>query len=366
MSLDAERLLRRGVASLKAYVPGRSIEEVAAAYGLAAADVVKLASNENALGPSPAALEAVRRVLGDLHRYPDGGARALREGLAGRLGVEPGRVFAGNGGDDVLSVLARTVLNEGEEVIVPQPTFSPYAHVARVMGAEVVPSPLREMRIDLADVRARVGPRTKLIFLCSPNNPTGGILAEGELVPFLEDLPPGVLVLLDEAYGDFAEDPAYPDGVALSGRFPLMALRSFSKIYGLAGLRVGFGVGDAALVGYMDRVREPFNVNRLAQAAALAALGDEDYRRRAIEAVREGRRRLYAAFEGMGLGYLRSEANFVFVRVGGGDAVAEALMRRGVIVRPGSAFGEPDWIRVTVGLPEEDERLIRALGEVLP
>ena len=362
-AFDAERLLRKGVSSLRAYVPGRSIEEVAAEYGLSG--VVKLASNENALGPAPGALEAIRGVLEGLHRYPDGGAKALVGRLARKLGVAPSRIFVGNGADDVLSVLARTFLNEGEEVVIPRPTFSPYEHVSRVMGARVVFSPLRDMRIDLGDVAARVSARTKLIFLCSPNNPTGAILREEELLRFLESLPGGALVLLDEAYGDFADDPAFPDGAALAERFPLVVLRSFSKIYGLAGLRVGFGVSRSGVVEYMNRVREPFSVNRLAQAAALAALEDEDYRRRAIALVREGREALRRALAEMGVECPESQANFVFARVGEGDAAAEALAREGVIVRAGSAFGCPEWIRVSVGLPEENERLLSALRRFL-
>ncbi len=361
--MDVEALLRKGVSSLRAYVPGRSIKDVAAAYGLR--EVVKLASNENALGPAPGAIEAIRGVLDGLHRYPDGAAKALVGRLAQNLGVSPARVFVGNGGDDVISVLARTFLNEGEEVVIPRPTFSPYAHVSRVMGARVVHSPLQHMRIDLKDVRSRISPRTKIVFLCSPNNPTGGILTRDELVSFLENLPEGVLVLLDEAYGDFVDDPDWPDSVALTERFPLVVLRSFSKIYGLAGLRVGFGVGAEEVVGYMNRVREPFNVNELAQAAALAALDDADYKERAVALVRAGREALYRAFDAMGLEYVRSQANFVFVRVGEGDAALEALVRTGVIVRPGSAFGCPAWIRVTVGLPAENERFLRALERFL-
>ena len=361
--LNVEELLRKGVSSLKAYVPGRSIEEVAAEYGLS--EVVKLASNENALGPVPGSMDAIRGALDGLHRYPDGGAKALAERLAEKLGVSPSQVFMGNGGDDVLSVLSRTFLNEGDEVVIPQPTFSPYAHVSRVMGARVVFSPLRNMRIDLNDVLDKISGRTKIVFLCSPNNPTGGILAEDVLVSFLEKLPEGVLVLLDEAYGDFADDPAYPDSVSLLDRFPLVVLRSFSKIYGLAGLRVGFALSREGVVGYMNRVREPFNVNQLAQAAALAALEDDDYKERAVALVREGREALYAAFGGMGLEYVESQANFIFVRVGDGDAAMDALMREGVIVRPGSAFGHPEWIRVTVGLPEESERFLTKLRDFL-
>ena len=357
--MDVQDLLREGVSSLKVYVPGRSIEEVAAEFGLS--EVVKLASNENALGPTPGAIDAIRSALEGLHRYPDGGAKALVNRLARKLGVSPSGIFMGNGGDDVLSVLSRTFLNDGEEVIIPQPTFSPYAHVSRVMGARVVLSPLQDMRINLNDVLDKVSGRTKIVFLCSPNNPTGGILNEDELVSFLEALPGGLLVLLDEAYGDFADDPAYPDSVSMVDRFPLVILRSFSKIYGLAGLRVGFAISREEVVEYMNRVREPFNVNQLAQAAALAALDDDDYRERAIALVREEREALYAAFGEMGLECLESQANFVFVRVGDGDGVMDALMREGVIVRPGSAFGHPEWIRVTLGLPEENARFLSKL-----
>ena len=361
--MNVEDLLRKGVSSLHAYVPGRSIEDVAAEYGLS--EVVKLASNENALGPTPGAVDAIRGALDGLHRYPDGGAKALVGRLAQKLGVAPSRVFMGNGGDDVLSVLSRTFLNDGDEVVIPQPTFSPYAHVSRVMGARVVFSPLRDMKIDLDDVLDKVSGRTKIVFLCSPNNPTGGILTGDELVSFLEKLPEGLLVLLDEAYGDFTDDPAYPDSASLIDRFPLVVLRSFSKIYGLAGLRVGFALSREGVVDYMNRVREPFNVNQLAQAAALAALEDDDYKERAITLVREGREALYRAFGEMGLAYVESQANFIFVRVGDGDGVMDALMREGVIVRPGSAFGHPEWIRVTVGLEAENERFLLRLRDFL-
>jgi histidinol-phosphate aminotransferase len=364
MAFRAEQFLRRGIDSLQAYVPGRGIDEVAKEYSLS--EVFKLASNENAWGPSPAALRAIQGVLEGLHRYPDGGASVLRGRLAQKLGVAESEIFAGNGGDDVLSVLARTFLNEGDEVIIPRPTFSPYAHVSRVMGARIVFSPLRDFRIDLEDVLSRAGERTKLVFLCSPNNPTGTIIPESDLLAFLENLPGGVLVLLDEAYGDFVEDPAWPDSLALIHRFPLIVLRSFSKIYGLAGLRVGFGIGDSGLIGYMDRVREPFNVNQLAQAAAAAALGDDEFRARIIREVARERKRYAATFEEMGLEFIESQANFVFVRVGDGDGATEALARRGLIVRPGGAFGCPEWIRVTVGVPEENARLIEALAQILP
>ena len=357
-----KKLLRRGVVDLKAYVPGRSIEDVSREYGISG--VVKLASNENALGPSPAALEAVRSALDDLHRYPDGSAISLRKLLAEKLEVRFEQIFMGNGGDDVLSVLARTFINEGEEVIIIQPSFSQYAHVSRVMGAKVVVSPLKNWRADLDDVRFKVSEKTKLVFLCNPNNPTGTIIGKAELARFLGDLPEGILVLLDEAYGDFVEHPEYPDSLEFLDRYPVVVLRTFSKIYGLAGLRVGYGIGPKEVIDYMNRTREPFNVNRLAQAGAAAALKDDGHRHQAVTAVREGRQQLYATFQKLGLGYIESQANFIFVKVGDGEAVAAALLRVGIIVRAGSAFDSPDWIRVTVGLREENRKLGDALKNV--
>tara|TARA_B100000315_G_scaffold224572_1_gene230203 strand:- start:362 stop:1588 length:1227 start_codon:yes stop_codon:yes gene_type:complete len=363
MGIKSEKLVRKGIASLKAYVPGRSIEDVSREYGLTG--VTKLASNENALGPSPAALEAIRGVLSGLHRYPDGGAMALSSSLAAKMGVEFEQIFVGNGGDDVLSVLARTFINEGDEVIIPQPTFSPYSHVSRVMGGEVIFSPLREFQVDLDDVFSRVGRRTKIIFLCSPNNPTGTIIPEPKLISFLDSLPESALVLLDEAYGDFAEDPEWPNSLPLVNRYPLLVLRSFSKIYGLAGLRVGYGIGDSDLIGFMHRVREPFNVNQLAQSAAVAALEDDEFRTKCISQVREERLRYYSFFQRLGLEFIESQANFIFVRIGDGDATTEALMEKGFIVRPGSAFGCSEWVRVTIGTPEENARFMAELERII-
>jgi histidinol-phosphate aminotransferase len=359
MSFQPKKFLRRGIERLKAYVPGRGIEEVATEFGLS--EVTKLASNENALGPSPRAVEAIQKILNGLHRYPEGGANALRECLGEKLGVAPEEIIVGNGGDDVLSVLARTFLNDGDEAIIPQPTFSPYAHVTLIMGGKVVPSPLRDFGVDLQDVRSKINKQTKLIFLCSPNNPTGTIITEGELDSFLADLPDQILVLLDEAYGDFVNDPNWPNSLTRFRQNPLIVLRSFSKIYGLAGLRVGYGIGSREFIQYMNRVREPFNVNQLAQVAAMAALDDEEFRNRTIRTIQEERQRLYEAFERMGYSYLKSQANFIFVRVGDGDEMMGKLMQKGLSVRPGSAFGCPDWIRITVGLPEENRRLLRAL-----
>jgi histidinol-phosphate aminotransferase len=363
MGFQPEKLLRKGISSLDIYVPGRRAEEVGREYGLT--EVFKLASNENASGPSPAALEAIQGVLKGLHRYPDGHAGVLRAALAAKLGVEAAQIFIGNGGDDVLSVLARTFLNDGDEVIIPQPTFSPYRHVSQVMGANVVFSPLLDFRIDLDDITSRASEVTKLIFLCSPNNPTGAIIGKRALASFLEALPENTLVLLDEAYGDFVDDPEWPDSLALIEQYPLIVLRSFSKIFGLAGLRVGYGLGDKDLIGYMHRVREPFNVNQLAQVAAIAALGDEDFREASIRVNREERQKYYRAFRDLKLKFIESQANFIFVNVQGGNAFSRALEQRGLIVRPGSAFGCPEWIRVTIGAPEENTRLIDGLRESL-
>ncbi|MFQ5894476.1 MAG: histidinol-phosphate transaminase [Nitrospinota bacterium] len=360
----ARGLLRKGVAELTPYKGGQSAEQVRAAYGLDR--VVKLASNENPFGPAPRAVEAIRAALDELHRYPDGNASRLKEALAPRLGCSPEELFIGNGGDDVLSVLARTVVDVGDECLIPSPSFSPYEVVTRVMGGVPVFSPLREFRVDLEGYRRRLSPRTKLIFLCNPNNPTGTIVGEPAFGAFVREVPSRSLLLVDEAYGDFAEDPSFPDTLSyLAEGRAVFILRTFSKIFGLAGLRVGFGVGPAPLVRHMHRTKEPFNVNLLAQAAALAALEDEEYRRSVRGRVLAGRRQLCAGFERLGLDYVPSEANFIFVRVGAGRRMQEALLARGVVVRPGTAFGHPEHVRVTVGREEENELFLSALEAAL-
>ncbi|MFQ5693390.1 MAG: histidinol-phosphate transaminase, partial [Nitrospinota bacterium] len=322
----------------------------------------------NPLGPSPLAVEAAREALAESHVYPDGGAGDLRAALAERVGLRPENFFVGNGADDVLQNLARAFVNRGDECVIPAPSFHPYTTVTRVMGGVPVYSPLRQYRIDLADVRARVTERTKLVFLCNPNNPTGTALARTEFEAFLRALPRPLIIVLDEAYLDFVEDHGVPrsESYIRNRETWVVGVRTFSKVYGLAGLRVGYGLGRPSLIRALHRTKDPFNVSRPALAAARAALRDEAFRRRSVRMVHEGKRRIYKGLERLGVEYVPTEANFVLARLGrGAPRLVRALMARGIIVRSCVPFGLEEHIRVTVGPAEQNERFLAALAAVL-
>lgn len=347
------------------YVPGKPIEEVEREYGIR--DSVKLASNENPLGPSPRALEAVRAALGELHRYPDGSGYALCRALAAHWEVAPEMLVLGNGSNELLELVGRVFLSPGDEAVYAQQAFVVYDMVAQITGARKVTVPLRAFAHDLAAIRAAITPRTKLVFLANPNNPTGAAVAPGELEAFLADVPDEVVVVLDEAYYEYMPEAGRVEALRFvrQGR-RLLVLRTFSKIYGLAGLRLGYGIGPAPLVGLLHKLRAPFNTNSLAQTAALAALGDAEHvaRSRAVNA--EGLAHLTAELTRMGLSVAPSAANFLLVDVGRpGPAATEALLRRGVIVRPMVGYGFPTHLRITVGTPAENARCLAALAEVL-
>ncbi len=348
------------------YVPPPPLDRLSAELG---APVVRLSANENPLGPSPAAVAAIHAEAARIHLYPDGGAPALAEAVAAALGVAPAQVLFGNGGDEIITLVARALLDPGDEVVVPEPSFEPYTTAVRLAGAAVVPSPLAEYRIDLTDVLARIGARTKLVCLTSPHNPTGTVLPRQAWEGFAARCPAEVLVLLDEAYVDFIEAPAAAaDGLATlrAGMENLVLLRTFSKITGLAGLRVGYAIADPAVIARLERVREPFNVGRLSQVGAAAAVGDVAHREATRRAVWESRRALAAAFAARGLAHPPSEANFFLVRLGrpAGPVVA-ALRARGVLVRDGAAVGYPEHLRISVGTPAQNARLLAALDAAL-
>ncbi|MEJ5238285.1 MAG: histidinol-phosphate transaminase [Limisphaera sp.] len=351
---------------LPVYQPGRPIEEVARQYGLDPDRIVKLASNENPLGPSPRAREALQRVLETVHLYPDGHAFALRQRLAAKLGVTPEHLIFGNGSNELLEFIGHVLLEPGVDVVVSQYCFAVYPLVTRMFGANLVTVPARNHAHDLAAMRAAITPRTRVVFLANPNNPTGTWAPAAELRAFVESIPPTVLVVLDEAYIEFLEDPPdfLPD-LRTGARPNLLLLRTFSKIYGLAGLRVGYGIGVPALIAALEKVRQPFNLNRLAQVAALAALDDEEHVQRTRRNNRQGLEQLQAGCRELGLPYIPSAANFLLVRVGDGATVFEALQRQGVIVRPMGAYDLPEWIRISVGTPEENARCLEALQKVL-
>ena len=347
------------IKGLAPYAPGKPLHEVARELGVR--DAVKLASNENALGPPPRALEAMRRALDGLHRYPDGAGRDLREALAARLGVTPGQVILGNGSNEIIELLVRTFMMPGDEAVMADLTFVVFKMAVTAAHGIPVAVSLKNTRHDLEAMADRITPRTRLVFIANPNNPTGTIVRQAEVDAFLKRVPDDVLVVFDEAYREYVTDSAFPDILreAASGRAGnLVILRTFSKIYGLAGLRIGYGVMRADLVEYMDRVRQPFNTNTMAQIAALAALGDEAHLQKSLQLNQEGKAYLAEQLTRLGLTHVPTEANFIFFHVGtSGREVYERLLKDGVIIRP---LGGP-WLRVTIGRPEENRRFIAAL-----
>jgi histidinol-phosphate aminotransferase len=343
------------------YDAGAPLEALSAQLGVRG--LVRLSANENPLGPSPSVVAALQRESTRVHLYPDGGSTALRTALAEQLGVAPDQILVGNGADELIMLIAWAVADPGDEVIIPHPSFEPYATNVTLTGATVRPSPLRGYETDLDDIRRRVTPRTKAIFLCSPHNPATTIVRRKPLEELLEALgddPP--LVVLDEAYRDFVDDPDYPDGVGLlAGRPRLLVLRTFSKIAALAGLRVGYAIGDARAIDRLNRVRPPFNVNRLGQVAALAALGDTEHRDNTRSYVLAERAFLTAGLRRRGLRLPASQANFLLVEVPEAAAVRARLLREGIIVRDGAGVGFPGHLRITIGLRETNERILAVL-----
>ena len=358
-------LVRKACFRVGEYIPGKPIEQVQREYGLT--DVIKLASNENPLGPSPKAVAAIRRALCDIHYYPETDAPELREKLAAHLCIAPEMIVVSNGGDNVLSLIAHAFLDDGDEVIVTDPAFGTYENVSAIMGAEIVRVPLKRYRTDLDSILERVTDRTKLVFICNPNNPTGTAVTDEELSSFLRTLPSRTIAVLDEAYADFADDPSFPKSIqyCLDG-LPVIIVRTFSKLYGLAGLRIGYGISQKTVIEQLNRVKEPFSTNRLAVVAAVAALDDEDHVSRTIDTNKRGKRYLYRELERLGLSYVPTQANFILIDLGrDGLSVFEDLLRRGVIVRQGIIWGYPTCIRVSVGRQEDNERFINALEGII-
>ncbi|GAB2692290.1 histidinol-phosphate transaminase [Paenibacillus thermoaerophilus] len=354
------------IVHLPVYQPGKPIEEVKREFGLT--EVIKLASNENPFGSSPKALEAIRGELGNISLYPDGGAVSLTNALAEFLGVKPNQIIFGAGSDEVILMMARAYLVKGDETVMASHTFPQYKHNAEIEGAVCIEVPLTaDGKHDLPAMLERIGEKTKIVWICNPNNPTGTMLTHDEIESFLRQVPPHVLVALDEAYCEYNMTDVYPDGLKLLQTYKnLVLLRTFSKIYGLASLRIGYGIGHPDVIHTINQVREPFNTSRFGQAAALAAIGDrafiDECRRRNAEGIAQ----LTAAFDRLGLSYFETHANFIMVDVQRpAKEVFEALLRRGIIVRGGHALGFPTKIRVTVGSAEQNDKFLKALEEVL-
>ncbi len=354
-----------GIEKLVPYDPGKPIEELQREMGLTR--VIKLASNENALGSSPKAIKALEKAIYQVHRYPDGACYYLKHKAAKKLGVTPQHLIFGNGSNEVIELLMRTYLQPGDRVVYGEPAFIVYKLISLAMAIEGIGVPLKGFTHDLEAMAAAVDEKTKMVFVANPNNPTGTMVTHEEVMEFLDKIPPEVIVVFDEAYYEFVERKDFPNllPLVLKEERPLVLMRTFSKIYGLAGLRIGYGIAPPQMVDYMNRVRQPFNVNLLAQEAALAALDDDEHVERSRKLVREGKAFLYQALEEMGLEYVPSETNFFLIKVGDGEKVFRELLKKGVIVRNMGGYGLPEYIRVTLGTQEENAIFLEALKEVL-
>ncbi|THF78383.1 histidinol-phosphate transaminase [Cohnella fermenti] len=352
------------IVHLPVYQPGKPVSDVKRELGLA--EVIKLASNENPFGSSPKAIEAAKQELENISIYPDGAAVDLTNALAKQLGVNPDQIIFGAGSDEVILMIARAFLLPGDENITADQTFPQYRHNIEIENGVVIEVPLKDGTHDLEGMLAKVGPRTKIVWICNPNNPTGTIVTHDEVVRFMEKVPSSVMVVLDEAYCEYIDDPSFPDGLALLKQYPnLVLLRTFSKIYGLASLRIGYGIGRAELIRSINQVREPFNTSRMGQAAALAALEDQAFIDYCRQANAEGIKTLRAAFDRLGLPAFPAYGNFIMVDVKRpAGEVFDGLLRKGIIVRAGHKF-YPTHIRITVGSAEQNAKVIAALEAVL-
>jgi histidinol-phosphate aminotransferase len=365
MKREAEHLARKGILDIKPYIPGKPTGEVKRELGLH--DVIKLASNENPLGPSPLAVKAIQEAADHIHFYPDAESYELASALSKSLEVAPDQLIFGNGGEEIVTLIGKAFINEGEHCIIPHPAFDAYETVVRIMGGVLCFSPLKEYRIDLDDMAKRIDDRTKLVFICNPMNPTGTIVSRDEVDAFLQQAPSEALVVLDEAYCDFVSDAGYPDGIdyVRQGR-NVIVLRTFSKVYGLGGIRIGYAVSRPEVIRLLRQVKEPFNVNVLAQIAALAALRDHEHLERTTRLIHREKAFLYGELSAMGLKFIPTEANFIFIDLGlDSRVVFQRMLERGIIVRPGDIWGLPQFIRLTIGTREQNQRVARALRDIL-
>ena len=353
------------IRTLVPYSPGKPIEEVEREYGIA--NSIKLASNENPLGPSPKAVSAIKERLDQLHLYPDGDCFYLKTALAKKLQVSPEQLIFGNGSNEIIELAVRTFLRPGDEAVMAQQAFVVYQLIVQAAGGASRAIPLRDFSHDLGAIARAITPKTRIVFLANPNNPTGTIYRRGDWERFLEKAPPDALIIVDEAYFEYVEDADYPNSLRYhDSHKTILTLRTFSKLYGLAGLRIGYGIGsNKELIGLMQRVRQPFNINAAAQWGALAALADNDHVRRSLELNRDGMAFLTREIARLGLTQVPSCANFILLRVGNGNDVFEQLLRQGVIVRPMAVYQFPEYIRVTVGTMEENQRFVKALKKVI-
>lgn len=351
---------------LPVYKPGRPIEEVARELNIPADSIIKLASNENPLGPSRLALAAMKKALTHAHLYPDGNAFYLKQKLAAKLGVTPAHLALGNGSNEIIEFLGHALLSNEAEVVVSQYCFAVYPIVTALFGAKLVTVPATGYGHDLNGMLAAITPRTRLVFVANPNNPTGTIVSPGALKHFIETVPPHVVIALDEAYIEFLEEKLDVITEVASGSRPnLILMRTFSKIYGLAGLRIGFGIGHPELIAALEKVRQPFNINAISQAGALAALEDTKHVEKTQRMSKRGIKFFTRAFRQLNLEVVPSAANFILVRVGDGTRVFSEMQKLGVITRPMGGYQLGEYIRVSIGTPKENDRCLESLKQVL-
>ena len=359
------KIARKEIMRIKPYVPGKPIDEVKRELGLD--EAVKLASNENAFPPSPRAIRAAKKALNYLNRYPDGGCFYLKKALAQRLGVAPGNIVTGNGSDEIIILALRAFLKPGEEVIIAKPAFLVYEIAARVHGAKIRFAPLKNFRYDVKKAAALVTEKTRMIFLANPHNPAGTYVTKGEIDFLVRKTPKKTILFFDEAYYEFAGGVRdFPRSLKYIESRNVIVTRSFSKAYSLAGARIGYGVARRAIIDCLNRSREPFNVNSVAQAAALAALEDKKHAVKALEHIEKGKAFIYRGLDSMGLKYIPSVTNFILVNTGKkAGPVYRKLLKRGIIVRDMGAWKLDNFMRVTVGTMRENKKFIKALKQSL-
>ncbi len=353
------------VGQVRPYQPGRPIEEVAREAGLSPGEICKLASNENALGPSPKAVQAIHDCAGDMHRYPDGSAYYLRRQTAAKYQVKPEQLIFGAGSNELLEFIGHCFMGPERSVVVSQYAFVIYKLLATMFGSEIIEAPASSLGHDLDAMAAAVRSDTRVVFVCNPNNPTGTFLGEERIAEFVEKIPAKVLIVFDEAYGEISLESMPNTLSRVLQRQNCVMLRTFSKAYGLAGLRIGFGIGTESLIAGLEKPRQPFNTNRMAQKAATAALDDDEFLVRTRALNFEARTFFEEEFQRMGLSYAPTATNFILVKTGAGSAVSRELSKRGVIVRPLVPYGLPEHLRITFGTMKENQRVMQGLQEIL-
>ncbi len=350
--------------NLVAYDPGKPIEETARELGLKVDDIIKLASNENPLGPSPKAVEAMKIALEKAHLYPDGGGYRLRNAIAEKFDLQRENVILGNGSNEIIELVGHGFLEVGDDIIAAEHAFVVYKLMATLFGANTIEVPDPDFVHDLDAMAAAITPKTRELFIANPNNPTGTLVNEETIDRFMDKVPDHVIVIFDEAYYEFLSDPPDTLKYVKEGR-NVVVMRTFSKIQGLASLRIGYGLGPVHLIDVLQKCRQPFNANAIAQVGALAGLMDEDHQEKTRLLTDEGRAYLEKTFADMDLEYVPSQANFVLVKVGDGDAVFQAMLKEGVIIRAMRGYKLPEWVRISVGTMEQNQRCMELLGKIL-